>query len=204
MTACPESAQDAPTTAAGARLPVIEGILVFEATWAGTIAQKVATMGFAATFWTIWLSLWLPAFTFFVWGAAPVWGLAQAAERPDDALFTLGLILATGLAMGTFLGLWGTVQMLSGRTRERPREMPRVTLEQLAESHQVDETMLRQAWQSRRLVIHHDDKGHVTDMELSLLRPRGLVLVSDNSGSPNQPEPPPAEKPRLVAVGGAG
>ncbi len=153
------------------RLPQLAGTLIFEATWAGTVSQKLATLGISAAFWTIWVTMWLPLITAFVWFVAPVYGVAQALPAWRDAAMTLGLILATGFAMGAFLGLWGALQTIIGQNTPRPLPTADATLEELAEWHKLEAPVLLTAWHSRRLVIHHDENGQVTHIESSLTGP---------------------------------
>jgi poly-beta-1,6-N-acetyl-D-glucosamine biosynthesis protein PgaD len=159
------------------RLPEVHGTLIFEATWAGTISQKLATVGFSAAFWAIWFTMWLPLFTVVIWVAAPIYGTEQALPQWEDAATTLGLILLTGIAMGSFLGLWGALQTIVGQNTPRARRPVDIQVDELAQWHQVDETLLRQAWRCRRLVIHHDGDGQVTDIEATLPRHAELRLV---------------------------
>lgn len=165
-------------TESRARLPVIEGTLVFEANWAGTLSQKLTTLGCGASMWAIWLSLWLPALTAFFWAAAPIWGVSQARDYWQDALLTLTLILVVGVAMGCFLGAWGALQCFVWQTAERPEPIESISLTDLAQWHKIEETELGQAWACRRLVIHHDGDGQVTRIDASLPR-------SEDSSTPD-------------------
>lgn len=150
------------------RLPFLKGVLVFEATWSGTADQKALTLGFSALFWSLWISLWLPVITTVVWLVTPVYGANQLMSNQDDSLPTLALILAIGFALGAFIGLWGTVQLAFGQIAPRRKEHVSVTYDELSAVHDLADGALKDAWDHRRLVIHHDSSGHVTAIETSV------------------------------------
>jgi poly-beta-1,6-N-acetyl-D-glucosamine biosynthesis protein PgaD len=153
-----------------ARLPAIDGVLIFESTWAGSMQQKAASVGIGALFWAVWLSMWLPLLTFGVWLLAPVYGASQVMANLSDSLPTLGLITIGGVALGVFLVLWGTVQWALRGPAPRLPDHPSVTMQGLAEHHAMDIEALREAWAHRRLVIHHRPSGSVEKIEASLPR----------------------------------
>lgn len=150
------------------RLPKMgDHSLIFESSIGSDITQKVTSVTFSGVFWAIWLSLWLPLFTGLFWIIAPFWGVDVIRDNHDESLPVLVLLTAVGLALGALLVLGGVVQWAYGSQRPRAKDIASVTALTLASKHGLSEYELKSSWESRRLVIHHNEDNSIARIDLN-------------------------------------
>lgn len=148
------------------RLPVVHShALIFEGAWAGGLVQKTTTVTLSAFFWGIWLTMWAPLLTYLFWLTAPFWGVTTIMDAKEDSLPVLALLTAVGMALGATLVMAGALQWAFGSVRARPAVTPNVTLKELADRHQLEESTLLKSWVARRLVVHHHDDSSISHIE---------------------------------------
>lgn len=147
--------------------------LIFEKPSLAPLPQRVGWAFFTALFWIIWVYLWMPLITLIAWGL----GLhAYTGFFDDNDFFQMRqmghiAILYTSIVclMGGILLLWARVEFLRFHNVNRRSVPIPVSVEELTEYATLPDEILRSWTASRRVVIHHDQHGHV------------IVQVGDNS-----------------------
>ncbi|MBI1890650.1 MAG: poly-beta-1,6-N-acetyl-D-glucosamine biosynthesis protein PgaD [Burkholderiales bacterium] len=140
--------------------------LIFEKPSLAPLPQRVGWAFFTALFWILWIYLWLPLITLFVWiGGFYSYGDYYADVKMQNEIGSLRHLIAIYtiviLAMGASLLLWARIEFIRfHKVNRRSRPVP-VTAEELAAYASLPQQEVA-AWQStRRVVMQHDDHGHV-------------------------------------------
>ena len=153
---------------AGPRFPEPSHALIFEQTWSGSMTQKATSLGLGALFWAVWVSLWVPLLTVAFWALLPSWGAGTVVASKQDSFPAILLVVALGLALASLLILVGTWEWAtSGLTHSPSSGRENVSLHELAASDGLGAHTVEAAWRHRRLVVHHDADGAVSDIEMS-------------------------------------
>lgn len=111
--------------------------------------------------WSVWLYLWRPLVTLFLW----YWG-AEIAERQwielagwNGLIGFAAHVVPYGLALCAILLVWALVNYLRFRGRERRKARPLSSVEADAEWTRVTPAALAEGRRAKNLVCWYDDDG---------------------------------------------
>jgi biofilm PGA synthesis protein PgaD len=139
--------------------------LIFEKPSLAPLPQRVGWAFFTALFWILWVYLWMPLITLITWAL----GLhAYTGFFEDNEFFQMRqmghiAILYTSVVcvMGGSLLLWARIEFLRFHNVNRRSIPVPVTVEELAKYAALPEETLRGWTNARRVVVRHDNQGHV-------------------------------------------
>ena len=139
--------------------------LIFEKPSLAPLPHRVGWAFFTALFWVIWGYLWMPLVTLLAWGL----GLhAYTGYFDDNKFFQMHqmehiAILYSSIVglMGGSLLLWARIEFLRFHNVNRRSVPLPVKLDELADYASLSQDSLQHWSTARRLVVHHDDHGHV-------------------------------------------
>jgi biofilm PGA synthesis protein PgaD len=129
--------------------------------------QRVTTRGITLVFWVVWIYLWLPLISLVAWWV----GIQLFREHMLDnngyqALFSDMHQYALTIAFIAIVLIgWARYNLLRFRDKGNRKASKHVDLADQAQQFKIEPQHLRQ-WQiAKRLVIHHDERGDITDIE---------------------------------------
>ncbi|HEY8102736.1 MAG TPA: poly-beta-1,6-N-acetyl-D-glucosamine biosynthesis protein PgaD [Burkholderiaceae bacterium] len=139
--------------------------LIFEKPSLSPLPQRVGWAFFTALFWIIWVYLWMPLITLITWalGLHAYTGFFESNEFFQMHQMGHLAILYTAVVcvMGSSLLLWARIEFLRFHNVNRRSIPVPVKVEELAKYASLPEETLRGWTNARRVVVHHDNHGHV-------------------------------------------
>lgn len=140
--------------------------LIFEKPSLAPLPHRLGWAFFTALFWVLWIYLWLPLVTIIAWTAGfYAYGDYYINAKMQHEFTALRHILSAYLiviiVMGSSLLLWARIEFMRfSKVNRRTKPVP-VTVEELAFYASVAPAEVA-GWQdTRRVVMHHDEHGHV-------------------------------------------
>lgn len=129
--------------------------------------QRVTTRGITLVFWIVWIYLWLPLISLVAWWV----GIQLFREHMLDnngyqALFSdmHQYALTIALIAVVLIG-WARYNLLRFRDKGTRKTSKHVDLATQAQHFKLEAQQLRDWQAAKRLVIHHDGQGNITDVE---------------------------------------
>jgi biofilm PGA synthesis protein PgaD len=129
--------------------------------------QRVTTRGITLVFWVIWIYLWLPLISLVAWWV----GIQLFREHMLDndgyqALFNdMHQYALTITFIAVALIGWARYNLLRFRDKDNRKASKHVDLADQAQYLKIEAQQLCQWQTAKRLVIHHDKQGDITDVE---------------------------------------
>lgn len=130
--------------------------------------QRVTTRGITLVFWVIWIYLWLPLISLVAWWV----GIQLFREHMLDndgyqALFNdMHQYALTIACIAVALIGWARYNLLRFRDKDNRKASKRVDPADQAQYFKIEAQQLCQWQTAKRLVIHHDDQGDITRVEM--------------------------------------
>lgn len=141
--------------------------------------QRAVFTGLTATFWFIWIYIWLPFINLLAWAVGvKLWYDEMVVREGLHSLLILGSAYAVViLIMGSALVSWGMYNWARFHGKERRRYAPNVSVADAAKHFNVDAELLPVWRDARRMVVHTDDNGQITMVDAARPRvpPRNLT-----------------------------
>lgn len=133
--------------------------------------QRAMFTGLTATFWFIWIYIWLPFINLVAWAfGIKLWYDEMVVREGLHSLVILGSAYAIViLIMGSALVSWGMYNWARFHGKERRRYAPNVSVADAAKHFKVDAEQLP-VWQdAQRMVVHTDENGQITMVDAAPL-----------------------------------
>lgn len=129
--------------------------------------QRVMFTSLTATFWFIWIYIWLPFLNLLAWilGIKIFYDEMIIREGLQSLLLLSGLYAIVIFALGGSLIAWGVYNWIRFAGVERRQYIPNVTTVATAHHFRVDVNALIQWQDARRMIVYVDDAGRVTNVD---------------------------------------
>jgi biofilm PGA synthesis protein PgaD len=173
--------------------------LIFERPELQAPQQRVVYGVLTLAFWVLWLYLWLPVVSLVAWLLGGLTFYHEMLERSGyqavtELLAWYGAIVG---ALGGGLVLWASYNWFRFRSGDRRRPLPALTTRDMAIYFRVGEADLAQWQVSKRAVVHRDDHGEITAVEIDVPIVRPTLRPLETRGVPTaiarRAAPPPAD-----------
>lgn len=142
--------------------------LIIDAPERQTPWQRVVFGALTLAFWAAWVYLWLPLITLLGWfGWAQRFVDVMVVQRGAATLLDLLLWYALiALVLCGALILWAVVEWTRFRDSKRRHQSPvPVSALELAAKLRASPTEMERILRSRRLVVHHNERGRIDRIE---------------------------------------
>jgi biofilm PGA synthesis protein PgaD len=155
--------------------------------------QRVTTRGITFVFWVVWIYLWLPLISLAAWLVGI--HLFRAHMLDNDgykALFSdvhqyaIVIVIIAAVLIG-----WARYNLLRFRDKGNRKASRHVDLDAQAQFFKTEPQQLRRWREAKRLVIHHDKQGNITQVETGTPTPATHVDASVGATPGDQSEPTP-------------
>ena len=131
--------------------------------------QRVMFTSLTATFWFIWIYIWLPLFNLLAWvlGIKIFYDEMIIRDGLHSLLLLSGVYALVILALGGSLIAWGVYNWIRFAGIERRQHIPIVTITDTAHHFRVSVNALIQWQDARRMIVYVDDSGLVTHVDMT-------------------------------------
>ena len=129
--------------------------------------QKAVFGALTATFWLIWLLLWLPLITLLAWIFFGYQFQIKFIDRDGyiDLLPLIKIYALVVLIMGGSLMVWAKYNHLRFRGEDRRKGFSVPTIDELSVFYQQPVATVEQWRRCSVMTVHHDDKGAIQQVE---------------------------------------
>ena len=134
---------------------------------AHTPPQKLAYGTVTVVFWAFWFYLWLPLLALLAWwlGFEQAYKYMVVLGGYQDFLKLLGVYAAIIATLGGALIAWAAYNIVRFRGVERRSPPAPVAVEEIAGIFAVDGAEVERWQGARRLVVTHDEHGHIARVD---------------------------------------
>lgn len=135
------------------------------------LPQRLGWAICTACFWLAWIYLWLPLITFGLWtmGIHSIYVFHVQPHLHGDPVEFMRITMLYGaiaLGLGGGLLLWARLEFMRFHNVSRRAQPEAARIEALAEFSGHSQAAVHGWQQARRMRAHHDDHGHLLDVEL--------------------------------------
>ena len=155
--------------------------------------QRITTRGITFVFWVVWIYLWLPLISLVAWWV----GIQLFREHMLDndgykTLFTDMHQYAIGIAIiaAALIG-WARYNLIRFRDKDNRKASVQIDPATQATYFNIEPQKLSQWQVTKRLVIHHDKQGGITEVETQTPPSATNAASFDQKDNGDQIEPPP-------------
>jgi biofilm PGA synthesis protein PgaD len=115
--------------------------------------------------WLVWLYLFLPVASVLAWNFGFIRFNRFVLDDEARAWHTLAIYTSIIVAAGLVFVLWALYNLIRFRGKDRRASVRPVTTREMAQTFGVAEDLVVRLREAKVVVVHHDDHGHIEDIE---------------------------------------
>jgi biofilm PGA synthesis protein PgaD len=153
--------------------------------------QRITTRGITFVFWVLWIYLWLPLISLAAWWVGIRLFREHLLDNDGykilfDDMHQYAIVVAV---IAVVLIGWARYNLVRFRDKGSRKSSLPVDLATQAQTFKVESQQLDQWQRTKRLVVHHDERGNITQIET------GMPPLATNDDSYVRAEPSDQIKP---------